>query len=299
MKTAILYAILLTVGVVLVSPNLQAQDPWDVPWINIGDSSYMERYKEVTVTGKLVVKGSAEPVVGASISADSFKYFDYTDNKGDYKLELPAGRYRIKVRHLGMKILYYRLRILSDGEFNFEMEPGFTGLEEVVITARKVDSNVKESTAGLTKLNIQDIKTLPTMMGEVDILKSLQLLPGVSSVGEGSSGINVRGGRTDQNLTLLNDVPVFNVSHALGFISAFNQDIIQNFSLYKGNVPANLGGRASSVLEINTRRGDFEKWKFQGGVGPVSSRFTAEGPINKHNTSLLLAGRIISCQLGP
>ena len=131
-----------------------------------------------------------------------------------------------------MKILYYKLRILSDGKFNFEMEPGFTGLDEVVITARKVDSNVRESTAGLTKLNIQDIKTLPTMMGEVDILKSLQLLPGVSSVGEGSSGINVRGGRTDQNLTLLNDVPVFNVSHALGFISAFNQDIIQNFSLY-------------------------------------------------------------------
>ncbi len=292
MRTSFLYPILLTNVVVFVSPYLQAQDPWNVPWINIGDSSYMERYKEVIVTGKLVVKGSNEPIAGASISADSFKFFDYTDNKGDYKLELPAGRYRIKVRSLGMKILYYRLRILSDGEFNFEMEPGFTGLDEVVITARKVDSNVKESTAGMTKLNIQDIKTLPTMMGEVDIIKSLQLLPGVSSVGEGSSGLNVRGGRTDQNLTLLNDVPVFNVSHALGFISAFNQDIIQNFSLYKGNVPANQGGRASSVLEINTRRGDFDKWKFQGGVGAVSSRFTAEGPINKQHTSLLIAGRI-------
>ena len=138
------------------------------------------------------------------------------------------------------------------------MEEGTIGLEELVISSRAIDSNVKQSLPGLTKLNVQEIKTLPTFMGEVDILKSLQLLPGVSNVGEGSAGFNVRGGRMDQNLVLLNEAPVFNTSHALGFVSAFNQDMVKDFSLYKGNVPANLGGRASSVLEIATRRGNFD-----------------------------------------
>ena len=117
-------------------------------------------------------------------------------------------------------------------------------------------------------------------------------MPGVSSVGEGSSGMNVRGGRVDQNLVLFNDVPLFNTSHALGFVSAFNQDVINDFSLYKGSVPAQLGGRASSVIEINTRRGSFEEWKYQGGVGPVTSRFAVEGPITNDKTSIFAAGRI-------
>lgn len=130
------------------------------------------------------------------------------------------------------------------------------------------------------------------MMGEVDIIKTLQLMPGVTSVGEGSSGFNVRGGRTDQNLILLNDVPLFNTSHALGFVSGFNQDVIRDFSLYKGSVPAQLGGRASSVLEVNTRTGNMEEWDFLGGISPVSSRLMAEGPLVKGKTSLLAAGRI-------
>jgi hypothetical protein len=267
-------------------------DDWDVPWQIVGDSANLIPRRNFIVTGTVTVKRSGEPVTGASISAETFKYFDYSDQAGKYALELPAGRYRIMVRHMGMKTLYLRLRILSAGLFNIEMEEGTTGLEEIVITSRAIDSNVKQSLPGLTTLNVQEIKSLPTLMGEVDILKSLQLLPGVSSVGEGSSGFNVRGGRMDQNLVLFNDVPLFNTSHALGFISAFNQDIIRDFSLYKGNVPANLGGRASSVLEISTRRGDFDKWKYQGGVGPITRRFSAEGPLESARTSLLLAGRI-------
>ena len=212
--------------------------------------------------------------------------------KVHYVLELPPGRYRVAIRHVGMKPVYVRMHVLSGGLFNIEMQEGTTDLDEVVITSRAIDSNVKQSLPGLTTMNVQEIRSLPTLMGEVDILKSLQLMPGVSSVGEGSSGINVRGGRTDQNLVLLNDVPLFNSSHALGFVSAFNQDIIKDFSLYKGNVPANFGGRASSVLEITSRRGDFQQWKYQGGVGPITSRFTAEGPIKTDKTSLLVAGRI-------
>lgn len=269
-----------------------AQNEWDIPWITIGDSASMMPRQNVIVTGRVRIKESGAPITGASISAETFKYFDYSDEAGRYILEMPAGRYRILVRHVGMKPTFIKLRVLSNGSFNVDMVEGATDLEEIVITSRAIDSNVKQSLPGLTTLNVQEIRTLPTLMGEVDILKSLQLMPGVSSVGEGSSGFNVRGGRIDQNLVLLNDVPLFNTSHALGFISAFNQDIINDFSLYKGNVPANLGGRASSVLEISTRRGDFDKWKFQGGVGPITSRFTAEGPIKTSKTSLLLAGRL-------
>jgi hypothetical protein len=279
-------------SVLFASGSSFAQEYWNVPWQVIGDSANMVPNRDVIVTGSVTSLGTGEPISGASISAETFKYFDYTDQSGKYALELPPGRYRIIVRHVGMKTVYLRLRILSTGLYNIKMEEGTTDLDEVVISSRPIDSNVKQSLPGLAKLSVLEIKTLPTFMGEVDILKSLQLLPGVSSVGEGSAGFNVRGGRTDQNLILLNDAPLFNTSHALGFVSAFNQDIVKDFGLYKGNVPANLGGRASSVLEISTRRGDFEKWRYQGGIGPITSRFSAEGPIKTSKTSMLLAGRI-------
>lgn len=275
----------------LVSRHSVAQDEWNTPWIVIGDSSKMKANQEVMVTGTITSE-SGVPVTGATISAETFRYFDYSDQAGRYLLEMPPGRYRITIKHVGMKTVYVRLNVLSGGVQNISMIEGTTDLPEIVISSRPIDSNVKQSLPGLTKLNVQEIRTLPTLMGEVDVLKSLQLMPGVSSVGEGSSGFNVRGGRTDQNLVLLNDVPLFNTSHALGFVSAFSQDVIKDFSLYKGNVPANLGGRASSVVEITSRRGDFEKWKYQGGIGPITSRFTAEGPLKTEKTSLLLGGRI-------
>jgi hypothetical protein len=269
----------------------EVQDVWQVPWITVGDSSRVSSKGEVVVTGTVRVKETGALVVGASVSAETFRYFDYSDNNGQYALSLPPGRYRIIVRHVGMKPVYLKLFVTSGDMFNIEMEEGRIALEELVITSRAVDSNIKEAVTGLSTFNVQEIKTLPTLMGEVDILKSLQLLPGVTSVGEGASGLNVRGGRTDHNLVMLNEVPLFNSSHALGFVSAFNQDVIRDFSLYKGNVPANFGGRASSVLEIRSRRGDFNKWIYQGGIGPVSGRLSVEGPLQKDKTSMLLSVR--------
>ena len=283
--------VLLTFLLLLVFSATFAQDEWNTPWVVIGDSAKMKSDQKVMVTGT-IISDSGEPITGASISAETFKYFDYSDQSGRYVLELPSGRYRITIKHIGMKTVYIRLQVLSGGVKDITMIEGATDLPEIVISSRPIDSNVRQSLPGLTKLNVQEIRTLPTLMGEVDILKSLQLMPGVSSVGEGSAGFNVRGGRTDQNLVLLNDVPLFNTSHALGFVSAFSQDIIKDFSLYKGNVPANLGGRASSVVEITSRRGDFQKWKYQGGIGPITSRFTAEGPLKTDKTSVLLGGRI-------
>ena len=285
--------VLLVLVFAVISTEISAQQDWNlIPWTVVGDSADLVPTTRVTLTGRIKVKGTQAPVSGASISVETFKYFDYSDQAGRYILDFPPGKYRLVVRHVGMKSVFYKLIVLSPSVFDVEMEEGVTGLDEVVITSRAIDSNVKQSLAGLTTLNVQEIRSLPTLMGEVDILKSLQLMPGVSSVGEGSSGYNVRGGRMDQNLVLLNGAPVFSTSHALGFVSAFNQDILNDFSLYKGNVPANLGGRASSVLEISTRRGAFDKWKYQGGVGPITSRFAAEGPLTKDKTSLLVAGRI-------
>lgn len=278
----------------LLSNSCFGQDPWgNLPWVTIGaDSVNMDPRKNILITGNIRVKNSSEPIVGASISADQFKYFNYSDANGKYILELPPGTYRITVRHIGMKSGYFRVRILAGGVFNVDLEEGVVDLEALVITARPIDSNIKQSITGLTTMGVSEIKTLPMLLGEVDIVKSLQLMPGVTTVGEASSGLNVRGGRPDQNLFLLNDAPIFNTTHALGFVSAFNQDIIRDFSLYKGSVPAQLGGRASSVLEINTTRADFEKWSYQGGIGPITTRFTAQGPIQKKRTSIMLSGRV-------
>jgi hypothetical protein len=268
-------------------------DEWDVPWTILGDSTDIpDKESILVITGTITNSNTRKPISGASVSVDFFKHFDYTDENGMYVLEVPPGDYKVRIKHVGLLPEYLRIKVFSNATLDVDMAEGVVQLKEILITSRPIDSNIKESLAGLTKMNIQEIRTLPTLMGEVDIVKSLQLMPGVTSVGEGSSGINVRGGRVDQNLVLLNDVPLFNTSHALGFVSAFNQDIIDNFSLYKGNVPANLGGRASSVIEINTRRGNFDKWQFQAGAGPISSRLTVEGPLISDRTSVLLAGRI-------
>ena len=142
-------------------PSL-AQDDWDVPWQVIGDSADLVPKQNIIVTGKITQKGTSEAISGASISAETFKYFDYSDQAGRYTLELPPGRYRIMVRYVGMKTRYLRLSVLSAGLFNIEMEEGTTGLQEVVISSRPIDSNVKQALAGLTKLNVREIKTLPT-----------------------------------------------------------------------------------------------------------------------------------------
>ena len=270
-----------------------AQVVWEkLPVTAIGDEEDEVPRVNVMVTGTVISSTTSEGIAGASVSVDVFKYFDYTDAKGKYVLELPAGRYKLTVRHVGMLPRYYNLNVFSTGVLDVKMQEGVVNLDEVVISARPLDANVKETIAGISKLSIAEIKTLPTFMGELDIIKSLQTLPGVTSVGEGSSGFNVRGGRTDQNLILFDGAPLFNSSHALGFVSGFNADVINNFTLYKGNVPAHLGGRAASVLEVNSRQGDFEKWKYQGGVGMISSRFLAEGPLKRGTTSMLAAARV-------
>lgn len=291
-KSAWLGAVLIfLVYTELVAQVEEGNDFWDVPEVVVGDSTKGLLSGKVKLTGRVVQTPGNIPIAGALVSINSLKFFDYTDANGAFFLEIPPGSYRMKVRQLGMKPVYVRLRLVSDGVLPIAMEVGSIDLNEVVITARPIDSNVKGALSGLTKMSIAEIKSLPTLAGEVDVVRSLQLMPGVTSVGEGSSGFNVRGGRTDQNLVLLNGFPMFSTSHALGFIPSFNQDVIKDFALYKGNVPSNHGGRAASVMEINTRRGDFEKWNYNAGIGAISSRLTIEGPIVPNKTSVMVSGR--------
>jgi hypothetical protein len=276
----------------ILSQLANAQVDWNkLPETVIGDEEEEVSRANVVITGTVTSEATKEGIVGASVSVDIFKHFDYTDSRGKFALSLPPGRYKLIIRHVGMLPAYYNLNVYSAGVLDVKMIEGVVNLDEVVVSARPLDANVKQTIAGVSKLSVAEIRTMPTFMGELDIIKSIQTLPGVTSVGEGSSGFNVRGGRTDQNLVLWDGIPLFNTSHALGFVPGFNQDVVNNFTLYKGNVPATLGGRASSVLEVTSRQGDFSDWKFRGGVGPMSARFLAEGPIIKDKTSMLIGSR--------
>ncbi|MEM6801519.1 MAG: TonB-dependent receptor [Bacteroidota bacterium] len=247
--------------------------------------------------GKVFLKGVVKdpevgnPIEGARVSIPSLNMGTKTDAKGNYGLIMPIGEYTVVVNHPDMKEMKQKIIIYDDGVLDFGLNSQAYSLREVVIESSRDDENVKGALAGVNKLQIREIRSLPTFMGEVDVIKSLLLLPGVSTVGEGASGFNVRGGRIDQNLVQFEGATLFNPSHVLGFFSAFNADVVENFTLYKGNIPAQFGGRASSVLDIQARPGNYDEYKFKGGLGIVSSRFVAEGPIQKGKSSFLAGFR--------
>ena len=173
----------------------------------------------------------------------------------------------------------------------FKIEEFGEVLGEVIVKGEKDDTKLKDPTGGVVKLDIKDIEKIPVIFGEQDVIKTLQLLPGVSSAGEGSSGFFVRGGSADQNLVLIDDAPVFNPAHLLGFFSVFNSNALSSVTLYKGGIPANYGGRISSVLDVKMKEGNMEKWGFDGGIGIISSRLTVEGPLVKNKASIIISGR--------
>ena len=174
---------------------------------------------------------------------------------------------------------------------NFEMSPNVTVEQAVVVSAKKRDANVKNAQMGKIDLSINQVKEIPAFLGEVDILKTIQLLPGVQSAGEGSSGLYVRGGGPDQNLILLDDAVVYSTGHLFGFFSIFNGDAIKSTSLIKGGMPAQYGGRLSSVLDISMKEGNDKNFVVQGGIGLIASRFSIEGPVKKNKASFIVSAR--------
>jgi hypothetical protein len=243
-----------------------------------------------TVSGYVSDVKTGEAIIGAQVGIPSMKSGTTSNTYGFYSLTLPGGKYNIEFKFSGQELFSTEIDLNADLVLNHEFVPLVEELDEVVIRSKQ-GSNLKDAKIGQIDLGIDVIKLLPAFMGEVDVLKSIQLLPGVSSVSEGGQGFYVRGGGPDQNLVLLDDALVYNASHLFGFFSVFNADAIKNVNLIKGGMPANYGGRMSSVLEVNMNEGNNKEFRVKGGIGLISSRLTVEGPLRKDKGSFILSGR--------
>ncbi len=214
-----------------------------------------------------------------------------TAKDGFYTVQLPAGRYILRFSHVGYRTKQDTIALEKISFREITMEDDAKDLEEVVVTSETPDRNVRKVEIGVSQLTIRSIRRIPPLMGEVDIVRSLLLLPGVTTVGEGAPGFNVRGGSADQNLILFDGAPVFNSSHLMGFFSVFNPDVVRDVTLNRGGVAASFGGRAASVLDVKIKEPDAQKWGVNGGIGIISSRLSIEGPIIKNKLSFLVAAR--------
>ena len=244
------------------------------------------------VSGVVRDAETGETLIGVAVYEPQLKAGVTTDEKGRYEMELPVGDHRLQFSYIGFKTQEKKVRFESKPvTLNIKLQPDITKLNEVEVTSQRSDRNVSEMAMSVQSLDMITIKKIPALMGEVDVIKTIQLLPGVQAASEGSSGFSVRGGGTDENLILLDDAPIYNASHFLGFFSVFNNDVVKEATLYKGDIPSSYGGRLSSVLDVKVKDEMPKKITGQGGVGLVTSRLTLEAPLFDHQTSLLLGGR--------
>lgn len=243
-----------------------------------------------TITGYIRDQETGEPLIGAIIFVEGSTKGTLSDVAGYYMLNIKCGTYKIGFRTLGMTTIYKKVNAYSDGQLNVNLSKDLVGLKEVIITQNKYNA-VKINQMGIERLSVKEIKELPYAMGERDILKASLLLPGIQTVGEASAGINVRGGAADQNLFIMNNVPIFNTSHALGMFSAFQADMIQDFKLYKSNIPIEFGGRISSVFEIRSKQGNRNDFSMKGGISPITGKLLFEGPLIKNKSSFIIGIR--------
>lgn len=245
---------------------------------------------KATIAGYVKDIKSGEVLAGAAVYVDGTHIGVVTDQFGYYALTLPRGRHTIKISSVGMRDTKRQVMVYTDGKLNIEMQDFVQSLKAVIVGAEKT-SNIKGLQMGVERLNIKMIKQVPVVFGEADVLRTVLTLPGVTSVGEASTGFNVRGGSADQNLILFSDATIYNPSHLFGFFSAFNPDVVKDVELYKSSIPEKYGGRLSSVLDVSTREGNKKKFSGAGGIGPLTSRLTLEGPIGNDKTSFIIGGR--------
>ena len=247
--------------------------------------------KKHTLSGTIYDNSNNETLIGVSIYFPELNSGTTTNQYGFYSVTLPEGTYKVQVSYLGYSTIIETINIVEKESKNFKLKEESESLDEIVIESNVENLNVRTPQMSVNRLTSATIKQIPVVLGEADIIKSLILLPGVTSAGEGASGFNVRGGAADQNLILLDEAIVFNSSHLFGFFSVFNPDVIKDVKLYKGGIPARYGGRLSSVLDIYQKEGNSKEFKVTGGVGLVSSRLLIEGPIKKEKISFLVGGR--------
>ncbi len=245
-----------------------------------------------SLSGTLKDAENGEDLIGASVVIKEVPSAGAVTNVfGFYSVTLPKGTYQVSFQYIGYQPITKTLVFDKDISLNIELKPSSSQLTEVTVTAEAENANVTKTEMSVAKLNPKELETVPVLFGEKDIVKMVQLLPGVKSSGEGGAGFSVRGGGLDQNLVLLDGAPVYNASHLLGFFSVFNSDALKDVTLYKGGMPANYGGRASSVMDITMKDGNSKKFGAAGGIGLISSKLTLEGPIVKDKGSFIVSGR--------
>lgn len=255
-------------------------------------NSVISAQEKFTISGDIKDIHDGETLFGANIHLKNTTIGVTSNAYGFYAVTAPKGSYTIVVSYMGYHELSKEIILDKNLKLNFELEENTNQLDEIVISTDESEKiNIKSPQMSATKMNITTIKQIPAVLGEIDIIKSIQMLPGVTNNGEGSSGFNVRGGAVDQNLVLLDEATIYNTSHVLGFFSIFNADAIKDLKLYKGNIPARFGGRASSVLNVHQKDGNSKHMALTGGIGSVSSRLAIEGPTIKDKGSFLVAGR--------
>ncbi|MGE4290407.1 MAG: carboxypeptidase-like regulatory domain-containing protein [Salinivirgaceae bacterium] len=257
----------------------------------IGNASDIGKYKINRITGVVKDGASGELLVGATVQVLNSSEYGVSGYTGKYALELPAGTYQIKTSSVGFESQLSTIKVLGPGKLDLELFEETHALDEVTILSDKLNKNVSRDQMSIVEMSAKEIKQLPSLIGERDIIKSFTTMPGVKTAGEFGSGINVRGGGEDQNLYLLENAPLFNTSHVMGLLSAVNPDAVTNVTLYKGHIPSNYGERVSSVMDINFNGSYISKASAKGGIGIYSSRLMAELPFFNEKVTLKLGGR--------
>lgn len=255
----------------------------------IGDNTSSSNNR-VTIAGYIKDAKTGEPVIGASVVDQSTKSAATTDQYGYFVITLPKGHHTLVLQSIGMRDTKRLILVQGDGKLNIDMQQQVMALKRVTVSSEKM-SNIKSMQMGLQRIDIKTIKQVPVVFGEADVLKVVLTMPGVKSVGEASTGLNVRGGAADQNLVLFNDATIYNPSHFFGLFSAFNPEVVKDVELYKSSIPAKYGGRLSSVLEINSREGNKKDFTGSAGIGLLTSRFNLEGPLKKDKSSFIIGAR--------
>ncbi|QDH79747.1 TonB-dependent receptor [Echinicola soli] len=257
--------------------------------VGLGSISAFAQTKH-TIRGTLEDASTGEGLIGATVFVKELGTGGTSNVYGFYSVTIPEGEYTVTFSFVGYESVTKTVSLDDDKTIDVELAPGSAELEEVVVSAEPEDENVRSTQMSVNKLDMREVESIPVVFGEKDIVKTIQLLPGIKG-NEGGGGFFVRGGSADQNLILLDEAPVYNASHLLGFFSVFNSDAIKDLSIYKGHIPAEYGGRASSVLDIKMKEGNTKKFAAQGGIGLISSRATIEAPIVKDKGSFVVSGR--------
>jgi len=247
--------------------------------------------ERISLSGNIKDEANGEALIGVTVSIKELKRGSVTNSYGFYSVSVPKGEYTIEVSYVGYETISKKINLNQPVKLDLELKTAANEIKEVVVSSQRKDANITMNRMSSQQVSIATIRKMPALMGEVDLLKAVQLLPGVVSAGEGTSSFSVRGGGIDQNLIVLDEATIYNASHMMGFFSVFNNDAIKNMTLYKGDIPAAYDGRLSSLLDIQMRDGNSKKISGSGGIGLISSRLTLEGPIGSDKTSFIVSAR--------